>query len=84
MPACDANLAKTTQPADSTIESLPNGCRGGGKELPEGFRVVFELREFMAMDYESIAKELEVSVGTVRSRLHRSRRLVREFLKSNN
>ena len=46
--------------------------------------MVFELREFMAMDYESIAKELEVSVGTVRSRLPRSRRLVREFLKSNN
>lgn len=51
------------------------------QELPDGFRLVFELREFMGMDYESIAAELQVSVGTVRSRLHRSRRLIREYLK---
>ena len=53
------------------------------QELPEGFRLVFELREFMAMDYAAIAEELDVSVGTVRSRLHRSRRLIREYLKGN-
>lgn len=55
----------------------------GVQELPEGFRLVFELREFMAMDYDAIAEELEVSVGTVRSRLHRSRRLIRAYLKGN-
>ena len=37
----------------------------------------------MTMADEPIAKELDVSVGTVSSGLHHSHRLLREFLKSN-
>ena len=50
--------------------------------LPEGYRFVFEMREFLGLDYDSIAQELDVAVGTVRSRLNRARRAVRDGLQS--
>ncbi len=43
-------------------------------EIPEDFRTVFVLREVEQMDYEAIASLLGIPLGTVRSRLNRSRR----------
>lgn len=41
--------------------------------LDEERRVVLILRDFEDMDYDSIAKILDIPIGTVRSRLHRAR-----------
>ncbi len=41
--------------------------------LPDHYRVPFELREYDGYSYESIAVELDVSIGTVKSRLSRAR-----------
>ncbi len=41
--------------------------------LDEERRVVLVLRDFEDMDYDSIAKILDIPIGTVRSRLHRAR-----------
>lgn len=41
--------------------------------LDEERRVVLILRDFEDMDYESIAKVLDLPIGTVRSRIHRAR-----------
>lgn len=49
-------------------------------ELSEEFRTVIVLREMEDYSYEEIAAMLEVPVGTVRSRLHRARMLLREQL----
>lgn len=49
-------------------------------ELAEDQRAVFVLRELEQLDYESIAEVLQVPVGTVRSRLHRSRVALRGIL----
>jgi RNA polymerase sigma-70 factor (ECF subfamily) len=49
--------------------------------LSEEFRSVLILREIDGFDYESIARVLDISVGTVRSRLHRARALLREQLR---
>jgi len=49
--------------------------------LSEEFRLVLVLREIEGFDYQSIARILNVSVGTVRSRLHRARALMREQLR---
>lgn len=42
-------------------------------ELPDEFRVVLVLREMEGCDYDTIARILELPIGTVRSRLHRAR-----------
>lgn len=48
--------------------------------LPEPFRVVFVLRELEGMDTEETAQSLELAPGTVKTRLHRARGLLRERL----
>ena len=48
--------------------------------LPVEQRHVFVLREVEQLDYEAIARALQVPVGTVRSRLSRSRRALRKLL----
>lgn len=49
-------------------------------QLSEEFRAVLVLREVEGFDYQTIARVLNVSVGTVRSRLHRARALMRQHL----
>jgi RNA polymerase sigma-70 factor (ECF subfamily) len=44
-------------------------------------RDVLVLRAVEQMDYESIARALQIPVGTVRSRLNRSRKAIREILR---
>jgi RNA polymerase sigma-70 factor (ECF subfamily) len=51
------------------------------RELPEQYRVVFVLRNFEDLSYEEIASRLEISIGTVDSRLYRARRQLVEKLK---
>lgn len=48
--------------------------------LPEEFRVPVVLCDVADQSYEQIAQALDVPVGTVRSRLHRGRRLLRSEL----
>ena len=48
--------------------------------LSEEHRAVMVLRDLEGCDYEQIASILEISKGTVRSRLHRARSLMREHL----
>ena len=49
-------------------------------ELPEEFRVVAVLYFMQDLAYQEIANLLEIPVGTVRSRLHRGRRLLQKAL----
>ena len=42
-------------------------------ELPEIFRTVLVMREFEDLSYQEIADVLEISIGTVESRLFRAR-----------
>jgi len=49
-------------------------------ELCHEQRTVFVLREVEALDYEAIAERLGIPIGTVRSRLNRSRVALREIL----
>jgi RNA polymerase sigma-70 factor (ECF subfamily) len=50
-------------------------------ELPADARETLVLRDVEGLAYEEIAEILDVPVGTVRSRLHRARSLVRERLR---
>lgn len=49
-------------------------------ELPEEFRVVCVLYFMQDASYQEIAETLDCPVGTVRSRLHRGRRLLQKAL----
>jgi RNA polymerase sigma-70 factor (ECF subfamily) len=48
--------------------------------LPEAFRIVFVMREVEQMSVEETATQLGIPLETVKTRLHRARRLLREAL----
>lgn len=50
-------------------------------QLGEEFRMVLVMRDVEGFDYQTIARILDISVGTVRSRLHRARSNMRELLR---
>ncbi len=52
----------------------------GIQKLPDGQREVLLLREIEGMTYEEIAQTMEISKGTVMSRLHYARRKLVAFL----
>lgn len=49
-------------------------------ELDEEYKTVVILRDMEDMDYDDIAEVLELPVGTVKSRLHRGRSMLRQKL----
>jgi RNA polymerase sigma-70 factor (ECF subfamily) len=50
-------------------------------ELPVDFRTVLLLSDIEGFTYEEIAKIIDIPIGTVRSRLHRARNLMKEKLR---
>jgi len=59
---------------------LSNEIQHALSTLPEEFRVPVVMRDVADRTYEEIAGSLGVPVGTVRSRLHRGRRMLRTAL----
>ncbi len=53
---------------------------GALDSLPEEYRVVATLYFVNDLSYEAIASSLEIPIGTVRSRLHRGRRMLQRAL----
>ena len=50
-------------------------------ELDDEFRLVIVLRDIEEMDYAQVADVMDVPVGTVKSRLHRARAMLRDRLR---
>jgi len=67
----DAVLASTTLSADIQAALLA---------LPEDFRAVVVLCDVVGLQYDEIAEDLGIPIGTVRSRIHRGRAQLREVL----
>jgi len=64
-------LARDTLPDDVTVAL---------QALPEDYRVSVVLCDVVGLRYDEIADELDVPVGTVRSRIHRGRAQLRRKL----
>lgn len=49
-------------------------------ELPEDQRTILILVEYQELTYERVAQIMDCSIGTVKSRIHRARQKVREWM----
>ena len=61
-------------------EQLPDHVQHALRALPEDYRAAVVLCDVVGLSYTEIAAALDVPVGTVRSRIHRGRALLREVL----
>jgi len=68
-PETEASRAETRRLLEQAVD-----------HLPEPFRIVFVLRELEQMSIEETAAQLQLRPETVKTRLHRARRLLREAL----
>jgi RNA polymerase sigma-70 factor (ECF subfamily) len=76
-PLMSADIDPERAAAQRQIRNL---IEGAIDDLPEIFRVVFMMREIEAMSIEETAAILELEPATVKTRLHRARRLLRQAL----
>ena len=83
--ATSIRAAVVSVPADPEVASRRVQVRElvakGVQELPDGQREVLLLREVEGLCYEEIAQTMEISKGTVMSRLHYARKKMIVFLK---
>jgi RNA polymerase sigma-70 factor (ECF subfamily) len=62
---------------DREIESRRTLVQTFVGSLPEKYRIIVTLRDIQGLPYEEISRILKLSPGTVDSRLHRARRMLR-------
>lgn len=62
---------------DREIESRRTLVQKFVGSLPEKYRIIMTLRDIQGLPYEEISRILKLSPGTVDSRLHRARRMLR-------
>lgn len=68
-------------PEDSALTSeLRSELKAALAQLPDDFRAAVILCDIQGLSYEEIAQIMNCSIGTVRSRIHRGRRQLRERL----
>ena len=80
MPEDPERLLPSAPSADEATERLSSDVQAALRRLPEEFRTAVVLCDVVGLSYEEIAEAISVPVGTVRSRIHRGRRLLRTAL----
>ncbi len=68
--------------ADAVQELIGDEVANALNILPVDFRTVIILCDIEGFTYEEMAKILDIPIGTVRSRLHRARNLLKEKLRN--
>ena len=67
----------TAKEVDALKERVGDGAKHALEKLPDKFRIVFLLSTIEEMSYKEISKVLRIPIGTVMSRLSRSRQVLR-------
>ena len=80
LPDDPGSVLPSTPAADQVFTGLSAEIQRALEELPEEFRVPVVLCDVSDLSYEQIAATTGVPIGTVRSRLHRGRRMLRAAL----
>ncbi len=79
--AAASGLTPDIDTATALVDRLDSGLVTRALDaLPEEFRTVATLYFMQDLPYQEIAEMLEVPIGTVRSRLHRARRMLQKAL----
>jgi RNA polymerase sigma-70 factor (ECF subfamily) len=82
LPDDPERVLPTSPAADEVATGLSDEVQRALAELPDDFRVPVVLCDVSDLSYEQIAAATGVPIGTVRSRIHRGRRLLRAALVS--
>jgi RNA polymerase sigma-70 factor, ECF subfamily len=80
LPDDPGRVLPPTPAADEASQELSYEVQAALASIPEEFRTPVVLCDVADQSYEAIASTLSVPVGTVRSRIHRGRRLLRAAL----
>ncbi len=82
LPEDERNLALASPSPDEVLASvrLSEDIQSALLKVPLDFRECVVLCDVVGLTYEEIAEAVEAPVGTVRSRIHRGRRMLRELL----
>ncbi len=79
----DAETEATTDLRTETVQDMiGDEVANALNSLPVDFKTVIILCDIEGFTYEEMAKILDIPIGTVRSRLHRARNLLKEKLKT--
>ena len=80
LPADPDRVVPPAPAADQVASGLSDEVQAALAALPDEFRVAVVLCDVADLSYEQISESVGVPVGTVRSRIHRGRRLLRAAL----
>ena len=67
--------------AAGIVEAIGDEVSVAINDLPSEFRTIIILCDLEEFTYEEMSKILDIPIGTVRSRLHRARNMLKEKLK---
>ncbi len=66
--------------AQTEHKELSEGIHQALAKLPELYRVAIEMCDFEALSYHEIAERQGTTIGTIRSRIHRGRKMLRDII----
>lgn len=69
-----------TADAETVHKQLAEGIRGALSKLPDLYRVAIEMCDFEGLSYSEIADQQGTTIGTIRSRIHRGRKMLRDVI----